>query len=147
MTRVHPGNHLPEFSDPVRAMLDSMAAWTGAPEDEAQCPVRDVLDRVGQKWTLLILVALEPSPRRFSQLQRQVGDISKRMLTQTLRQLERDGLVSRQVFPTKPPSVEYALTELGRSSLAPIGALLVWADNNHQTIRAARAAFDAEEVS
>ena len=147
MTRVHPGNHLPEISDPVRAMLDSMAAWTGAPEDEAQCPVRDVLDRVGQKWTLLILVALEPSPKRFSQLQRRVGDISKRMLTQTLRQLERDGLVSRQVFPTKPPSVEYALTELGRSSLAPIGALLVWADNNHQTIRAARAAFDAEEVS
>ncbi|NDV52501.1 MULTISPECIES: helix-turn-helix domain-containing protein [unclassified Salipiger] len=147
MTRVHAGNHLPEISDPVRTMLDSMAAWTGAPEDEAQCPVRDVLDRVGQKWTLLILVALEPSPKRFSQLQRQVGDISKRMLTQTLRQLERDGLVSRQVFPTKPPSVEYALTELGRSALAPIGALLVWADSNHQTIRAARAAFDAEEVS
>ncbi|WP_226621776.1 winged helix-turn-helix transcriptional regulator [Alloyangia pacifica] len=128
-------------------MLDSMALWTGAPEDEAQCPVRDVLDRVGQKWTLLILVALEPAPKRFSQLQRQVGDISKRMLTQTLRQLERDGLVSRQVFPTKPPSVEYALTDLGRSALAPIGALLVWADSHHDAIRASRAAFDAEEVA
>ena len=147
MTRLHAGNPLLDSPDPVRAMLDSMAAWTGAPEDEAQCPVRDVLDRVGQKWTLLILVALEPAPKRFSQLQRQVGDISKRMLTQTLRQLERDGLVSRQVFPTKPPSVEYALTGLGRSALAPIGALLVWADSNHDAIRASRAAFDAEEVA
>ncbi|WP_083191113.1 winged helix-turn-helix transcriptional regulator [Salipiger sp. CCB-MM3] len=142
MTRLHAGN-----PDAVRAMLDSMAAWTGAPEDEAQCPVRDVLDRVAQKWTLLILVALEPAPKRFSQLQRQVGDISKRMLTQTLRQLERDGMVSRQVFPTKPPSVEYALTELGRSSLAPIGALLVWADSHHGEITAARASFDAGEAA
>ncbi len=152
MTRLHAGNLPteapgPGMPDPVRALLDSMALWTGAPEDEAQCPVRDVLDRVGQKWTLLILVALEPAPKRFSQLQRQVGDISKRMLTQTLRQLERDGLVSRQVFPTKPASVEYALTALGRSALAPIGALLVWADSHHDAIRASRAAFDAEEVA
>ncbi|MBE9635838.1 winged helix-turn-helix transcriptional regulator [Salipiger mangrovisoli] len=142
MTRLHAGN-----PDPVRAILDGMAAWAGAPADEAQCPVRDVLDRVGQKWTLLILVALEPAPRRFSQLQRQLRDISKRMLTQSLRQLERDGLVSRQVFPTKPPSVEYALTDLGRSALPAIGALLVWADDNHEAIRASRAAFDAEEVA
>ena len=140
MTKAQQGNRVA-----VRGMLDSVAQWTGAPADAGQCPVRDVLDRVGQKWTLLILVALEPGPRRFSQLHRQVGDISKRMLTQTLRQLERDGMVARQVFPTKPPAVEYSLTDLGRSALDPIGLLLVWADRHHGAIRAARARFDAAE--
>ena len=115
----------------------------GVPDDPALCPIRDVLDRVGQKWTLLILIALEPGPLRFSALHRAVEDISKRMLTQTLRDLERDGLIARRVFPTKPPSVEYALTALGVSSLAPIAALARWADDNHDRIRAARAAFDA----
>ena len=118
-------------------------AFDRAPDDPGQCPVRDVLDRVGQKWTLLILIALEPDARRFSALQRQVGDISKRMLTQTLRDLERDGMVSRAVFPTKPPSVEYALTPLGRSALQPIAQLSDWASAHHAQIRAARAAFDA----
>nr|WP_246594424.1 helix-turn-helix domain-containing protein [Mameliella sediminis] len=108
------------------------------------CPVRDVLDRVGQKWTLLILIALENGPQRFSALQRKVGDISKRMLTQTLRDLERDGMISRTVYPTKPPAVEYALTDLGRSALLPIAQLSDWASANHDAIRAARAAFDAD---
>jgi DNA-binding HxlR family transcriptional regulator len=131
MTRTHEGNHLfPEFPE-------------GAPFDPGLCPIRDVLDRVGQKWTLLILISLEREPRRFSALQRQVGDISKRMLTQTLRQLERDGLISREVFPTKPPSVEYALTPLGRSALEPIATLRDWAELYHDRIRAARQAFDA----
>ncbi|MBV7393335.1 winged helix-turn-helix transcriptional regulator [Mameliella sediminis] len=132
MTRAQPGNRLfPEVFDepPMRA---------------ENCPVRDVLDRVGQKWTLLILIALENGPQRFSALQRKVGDISKRMLTQTLRDLERDGMISRTVYPTKPPAVEYALTDLGRSALLPIAQLSDWASANHDAIRAARAAFDAD---
>ncbi|APZ54657.1 winged helix-turn-helix transcriptional regulator [Salipiger abyssi] len=137
MTRAQSGNR------PAFDTLIQMAALHGAPDNPAACPIRDVLDRVGQKWTLLILIALTPGPRRFSALQRQVGDISKRMLTQSLRQLERDGLISRQVYPTKPPSVEYALTELGQSALDPIAVLTDWADRNHDRIRAARTAFDA----
>lgn len=115
----------------------------GAPADASVCPVRDVLDRIGQKWPLLILIALAPAPLRFSQVQRAVGDISKRMLTQTLRDLERDGMLARQVFPTKPPSVEYTLTALGQSALGPIAALADWADRHHDSIRSARLAFDA----
>ena len=131
MTREQPGNLL--FAD----------AYRTAPDVRDKCPIRDVLDRVGQKWTLLILINLEPAPQRFSALQRQVDDISKRMLTQTLRDLERDGLIARTVYPTKPPAVEYALTDLGRSALHPIAALSHWAEENHATIRAARATFDA----
>ncbi|MEQ5871842.1 helix-turn-helix transcriptional regulator [Sagittula sp. NFXS13] len=114
----------------------------GAPPAPGLCPIRDVLSLVGQKWTLLILIALEAEPRRFSALQRAVGDISKRMLTQTLRDLERDGMISREVFPTKPPAVEYALTDLGRSALAPIAGLKDWANRHHGAIKAARNAFD-----
>lgn len=136
MTREHQGNHDLD-------VLDRMAAHPGAPADTGLCPIRDVLDRVGQKWTLLLLIGLKSGPKRFSALQREVGDISKRMLTQTLRQLERDGLITREVFPTKPPSVEYALTPLGGSALDPIAALTDWADRNHGHIRAAREAFDA----
>lgn len=135
MTRAQEGNPLVEllFAD----------APLGAPHDPGVCPIRDVLDRVGQKWTLLILIALEAEPRRFSALQRAVGDISKRMLTQTLRDLERDGMIGRTVYPTKPPAVEYALTDLGRSALRPIAGLKDWAEAHHGAIRAARAAFDA----
>ena len=139
MTREQPGNLL------GIEILQQLAAFEGAPDDPGICPVRDVLDRVGQKWTLLLLIALTAGPLRFSALQRQVGDISKRMLTQSLRQLERDGLISREVFPTKPPSVEYALTELGQSALGPIAVLTDWADRNHGRIRAARTAFDRAE--
>lgn len=153
MTREQSGNPRPGNAtaatgsrDAAQMMLARIAAFEGRPDDPGQCPVRDVLDRVAQKWTLLILTALEPQPRRFSALQRAVGDISKRMLTQTLRQLERDGMIARQVFPTKPPSVEYRLTPLGRSALDPIAGLMHWADAHHATIRAARAAFDAAEV-
>ncbi|CUH77379.1 winged helix-turn-helix transcriptional regulator [Tropicibacter naphthalenivorans] len=135
MTRAHASNPAPDI-------LTLMAAYEGAPDDPAVCPIRDVLDRVAQKWTLLLMIQLSTGPKRFSALQRQVGDISKRMLTQSLRDLERDGLVSREVFPTKPPSVEYALTDLGRSSLEPIAVLTQWADNNHDRIRQARVAFD-----
>ena len=117
--------------------------WQAAGFDAAACPVRNVLDRVGDKWTMLALVALAPMPRRFSELHRIMPDISKRMLTQTLRELERDGLVTRHVFPTKPPKVEYRLSALGRSVLAPLEGLVAWAEANYAAIRQARSAFDA----
>jgi DNA-binding HxlR family transcriptional regulator len=115
------------------------------PLDESQtvhCPVRDVLDRIGDKWSMLMIMTLAMRPQRFSELHRSIRDISKRMLTQTLRDLERDGLITRHVFPTKPPSVEYRLAPLGQSLLDPMAALVEWADRCHGDIRAARARFD-----
>ncbi len=108
-----------------------------------ECPVRDVLDRVGDKWSSLLVAALAGGPRRFSALHRAIPDISKRMLTQTLRDLERDGLVERRVFATKPPSVEYRLAPLGQSLLNPLGVLITWADQHHKDIHRARKRFDA----
>lgn len=108
------------------------------------CPVRDVLDRIGDKWSFLLVLKLASTPQRFGQLRRAVPDISQRMLTQTLRDLQRDGLVSRTVFPTTPPSVEYRLTDLGQSLLGPMRALVRWADDHHAVIKKARGVFDAE---
>jgi DNA-binding HxlR family transcriptional regulator len=101
-----------------------------------------VLDRIGDKWSVLIVLTLAGAPHRFGALRRAVPDISQRMLTQTLRDLERDGLLSRTVHPTKPPSVEYALTPLGESLLVPLLGLVRWADDHHAEILAARARMD-----
>ena len=106
------------------------------------CPVRGVLDKISDKWSMLLVMTLASGPRRFNQLRREVPDISQKMLTQTLRDLQRDGLVARQVFDTKPPSVEYRLTELGQSIIVPFGHLIVWANQNHPLINAARTEFD-----
>ena len=119
--------------------------WRDRGFDAAACPVRNVLDRVGDKWTLLALVALAAEPHRFSELHRAIPDISKRMLTQTLRELERDGLIDREVFPTKPPRVRYSLSALGRSVLPPLAGLVGWAEDSYAAIRAARDRFDAAE--
>jgi DNA-binding HxlR family transcriptional regulator len=116
----------------------------GPASDLGACPIRNVLDRIGDKWTMLALSVLAESPRRFNELHRLIPDISKRMLTQTLRGLERDGLATRHVFPTKPPSVEYRLSPLGRSVLVPLAGLVEWADQNDASIRLARARFDSE---
>ncbi len=109
---------------------------------DPQCPVRDVLDRIGDKWSTLILVTLANGPHRFSAVQRAISDISKRMLTQTFRDLERDGLIARTVFPTRPPSVEYRLTPLGETILEPLTVLVRWADRSHAAIKNARLAYD-----
>ncbi|WP_293715797.1 MULTISPECIES: helix-turn-helix domain-containing protein [unclassified Stenotrophomonas] len=115
-----------------------------AGEGAAQCQqMRAVLDRVGEKWSLLAVLALRAQARRFNQLRRDLHGVSPRMLARTLRGLERDGLVSRQVYPTVPPQVDYALTELGQSMLAPVDALLQWGLQQQQPMDAARAAFDA----
>jgi DNA-binding HxlR family transcriptional regulator len=109
---------------------------------DPQCPVRNVLDRIGDKWSTLILVTLANGPHRFSAVQRAIPDISKRMLTQTFRDLERDGLIARAVFPTRPPSVEYRLTPLGETILEPLTVLVRWADRSHAAIKNARLAYD-----
>ena len=108
----------------------------------AACPIRDVLDRIGDKWSVLIVVQLKDGPVRFGALRRQIGDISQRMLTETLRHLQRDGYISRHVYPTVPPSVEYALTDLGRSLLLPLDQLVEWSAQNHEVVKAARKEFD-----
>jgi len=107
------------------------------------CPVRGVLDRISDKWSMLLVMTLADSPKRFNQLRREVPDISQKMLTQTLRTLQRDGMVARQVFDTKPPAVEYRLTPLGQSIIVPVGYLIDWASKNHPRIDQARVAFDA----
>ena len=107
------------------------------------CPVRDVLDRLGDAWTLLVVLSLGERAVRFGELRRAVAGISKRMLSVTLRNLERDGLVSRRVIPTTPPQVEYALTEMGRSLAVPTQALTSWAAMHHAPIKAARGRYDA----
>lgn len=107
------------------------------------CPVRGVLDRISDKWSMLLVMTLADAPKRFNQLRREVPDISQKMLTQTLRDLQRDGLVARQVFDTKPPAVEYRLTPLGMSIIVPLGYLIQWANENHPQIDTARVDFDA----
>jgi len=105
--------------------------------------VSSVLARVGDKWTVLIVALLGDGPKRFNEIKRMVGGISQRMLTLTLRGLERDGLVTRTVFPTVPPRVDYELTPLGRSLWEPVEALGAWARGNMGEIEAARRRFDA----
>ena len=104
--------------------------------------VREVLNRVGDKWTVQVVAALSDGPRRFSELRRTVEGISQRMLTLTVRGLERDGLVLRSVEPSVPPKVSYELTRLGRTLLGPILALAEWAQDNRQEIDDARRKFD-----
>ena len=108
------------------------------------CPSRTVLAQIGDKWSLLVILQLRAGGQRFSQLQRAIPDISQRMLTQTLRKLERDGLVSRKVTPSTPPRVDYAITALGQSLFEPIGAMAQWAIDKQPDILKARDQFDRQ---
>jgi DNA-binding HxlR family transcriptional regulator len=105
--------------------------------------VSEVLSRVGDKWTVLVVSTLGDGPKRFNELRRALGSISQRMLTLTLRGLERDGLVTRTVTPSIPPRVDYELTRLGRSLLEPVSELGLWARKNRPAIQDARRKFDA----
>ena len=107
----------------------------------AGCPIRDVLDRIGDRWSLLVLLTLADGTMRFSVLKRAIGDISQRMLAQTLRTLEQDGLLTRKVFPSVPPRVDYTLTKMGHSLLDKIDPLVEWAGKNHQAVKAARKSY------
>ncbi len=113
-------------------------------QDTSNCQrLSALLARIGDKWTLLIVRALGPGPMRFNALKRELGSISQKMLTVTLRNLERDGFVSRTVAPTTPPQVEYALTPLGHDLFRPIAALAEWTWANADAIETARAAYAA----
>lgn len=103
---------------------------------------REILNRVGDKWSVLVVVLLGEGALRFNEIRRTIDGISQRMLTSTLRGLERDGLVKRTVHPTNPPQVEYALTKLGRTLLEPVRVLAVWAQSHRGEVMRARAAFD-----
>lgn len=113
---------------------------------EQPCPIRDVLDRIGDQWSLLILEALAPGTLRFNALMREIGDISKQMLSRTLKQLEQDGFITRTLYPEVPLRVEYALTPLGHSFLEPMQQLVAWADTHHRTIVAARLQYQTAQT-
>ncbi|MFO0579820.1 MAG: helix-turn-helix domain-containing protein [Polyangia bacterium] len=118
---------------------------TGAQHGEGCLAVREVLNRVGDKWSVLIVALLKDGALRFSELKRMIEGISQRMLTLTLRGLERDGLISRTVTPTIPPRVDYELTPLGRTLLTPVLALTEWAQQHRTELQAARDRFDRNE--
>lgn len=116
-------------------------------DDDLDCPVRSILDRVGDRWTVLVISNLAEGPLRFTELKRRLEGVSQRMLTQTLRALERDGVMTRTVYPTIPPRVDYALLPLGESLLEPVQALVRWSVSNRLQIGAARQRFDANQQS
>lgn len=124
-TRDRPGRE--HWDDPERAAL-----------------VRGILSRIGDKWTVIVICSLGERPRRFNELRRDVGGITQRMLTSALRALERDGIVSRTVFPTTPPAVEYALTDVGRDLQRVLYTLAAWADDHADTISTARRCYDEQ---
>jgi DNA-binding HxlR family transcriptional regulator len=130
--------------DPSGAACDSETAIdAGARSEPISCRAREVLQRVGDKWSVLAIDLLGQGTMRFGELHRAIDGITARMLTVTLRGLERDGIVTRTIHPVIPPRVEYALTPMGRTLLDTIGQLVTWADSHLPEIEAARAAYDA----
>jgi DNA-binding HxlR family transcriptional regulator len=115
--------------------------------EPSTCRAREVLQRVGDKWSVLVIDLLGQGTKRFTELHRAVDGITARMLTVTLRGLERDGIVTRTLHPVIPPRVEYALTPMGRTLLDTIGQLVTWTDSHLPEIEAARAAYDARRAS
>ncbi|MEU0871240.1 winged helix-turn-helix transcriptional regulator [Nocardia brasiliensis] len=111
-------------------------------DTRVDCEVRQILDRVADKWSLLVIALLDQQSLRFTELKRKIDGVSQRMLTRTLRHLERDGLVERTVYPTVPPRVDYALTPLGASLHTTIKALVTWTESHQPEIVAARNAYD-----
>lgn len=123
-------------------------AWSAAFQWDTRedCEVRQILDRVADKWSLLVIALLDDRVLRFTELQRRIDGISQRMLTVTLRQLERDGMVTRTVHPVVPPRVDYELTELGRTLHETIQSLVVWTERHQDDIAAARQRYDAAQL-
>lgn len=119
-----------------------------SPVHKADCATaREVLNRVGDKWSVYVVGSLSDGPLRFNELKRRIEGISQRMLTLTLKSLERDGLVTRTVFPTVPARVDYELTRLGRTLLEPVLALAKWSEKHRPEIQAARVKYDKRKVS
>lgn len=130
-----------------RALVDTRTCARERGDDEVCGAISDMLARIGDKWSLLIVTTLGEGPLRFNELRRRITDISQKMLSSTLKVLERDGLVTRTVIPSVPPQVEYGLTEFGRELLEPVSALAQWTAENTQRIMAARATYDARSDS
>ncbi|WP_233890182.1 winged helix-turn-helix transcriptional regulator [Paraburkholderia flagellata] len=142
--KIHSGKQPAEEQGPQNGnSLPALNTRHAGSEDSSTCQaVGTVLSRIGDKWSVLVVMQLAAGPRRFNELKRAIGGISQRMLTLTLRGLERDGMVARTVFPTVPPRVDYSLTELGQSLRAPVEALGIWAFEHLSAIEQARQAFD-----
>lgn len=126
--------------------MSALARETPKPVVPADCQLRDVLDRVGDKWSVLVIYLLGGGTRRFTGLLRDIEGISQRMLTVTLRGLERDGLVTRTVYPVVPPRVDYTLTPMGRTLMDAIQPLMEWSVAHRDDIGAARASYDARPI-
>jgi DNA-binding HxlR family transcriptional regulator len=133
----------------VTLQVDHAAPETESDADHSvdPCELVEVIDRVSGKWSIGILVATAQGPIRFTELERTVKGISRRMLTLTLRHLERDGLIERTVYPTVPPKVEYSLTPISRDLYSTLAALTEWADRNRACIAEARAAYDERQAA
>ena len=112
-----------------------------------RCPTRMALDRIADKWTVLVIGALENKAKRFGELRREIGGVSQKMLTQTLRGLERDGLVTRMVYASVPPKVEYSLTELGRTLVRILEAIRKWSEKNIEDVLKSRDVYDSRTKS
>lgn len=129
--------------------MNTLQKFPAAEHDpHAHCrAVASVLDRIGDKWTVMVVGLLSKGTLRFNQIQRTIGGISHRMLTLTLRGLERDGLVVRTIYPTVPPKVEYSLTEAGKTLIPALSSLSAWAAEHQQTVENARRDYDARNGS
>lgn len=130
---------MPEDIDQPLQIVPSWNAY------QAACPTRLMLNRIADKWTVLVLGLLETETKRFGTLQRQIGGISQKMLTQTLRGLERDGLIARTVYPEVPPRVEYAITPLGKTLVGLLAALRVWSETHIEEVQEAQNRYDKAE--
>ncbi len=143
MTQYHSGNLVAPAAAVLRSNLDDCRRTQRKPPSRARsCPIRETLEHLGSKWTVLILIALSGREQRFNELRREIPDISQRMLTQTLRELERAGLVHRDVHATIPPRVEYRLSALGQSLLQPLAGIVDWTVENVGAIQRAKMAYD-----
>jgi DNA-binding HxlR family transcriptional regulator len=144
LTTVEEGT-LKSPTHPQSTVAGSSCDWDDAYQWDTRedCEVRQILDRIADKWSLLVIALLERRRLRFTELRREIDGVSQRMLTVTLRQLERDGLVHRTVHPVVPPRVDYELTPLGASLHETIQALVTWTESHQREIAAARTAYDA----
>jgi DNA-binding HxlR family transcriptional regulator len=118
--------------------VETKGSWLPGDVFDRECPSRLVLNRLGDKWTILIVTALSSGVHRFSELRDRIGEVTPKVLTQSLRALERDGIIERTVYAVVPPKVEYQLTDLGRSLLEPIAAVKTWAESNYGAVLDAR---------
>ena len=127
--------------------VDPVCEPSGLVSEPSACRAREVLQRVGDKWSVYVIDLLGQGTKRFSELHRSIDGITARMLTVTLRGLERDGIVTRTIHPVIPPRVDYALTPMGKTLLDTIGRLVIWTDSHLPEIEAARVAYDAKHSS